>query len=413
MSGLAAIDSYDRLNGGGDPVRDDLQDLVDEVSRVLGAPATLEDRDFTLLAFCAHDGTGPATPGATMDTVRARSILGRSSSPEVRARFESHGIAGATGPLRIPADPVAGILTRLCLPVRSGGRLHGYLWLLDEGRTDVADRADPALADAVALAAEAGRLLAADRPGADDLSTALCDVLTGPAPLRATRALTEALGARTPVTLVALLPAAPGLHPGWTPPGAGAVSAMLADGAEVAVLLPLPGDGDPRPAGALSAAALGGLPPHSTAGVAAARLGCGDLPAQWHEARVAARVAAIDPRFAPAASWPELGAWRQVAALPGPDPSLAALLADPVLSGTAEVWLDCAGSPQRAATRLCIHRQTLYYRLGRIEQLTGLDLADGADRLFLHLGVRAARLTSVNARRPPSGQRGDLGSANR
>ena len=69
-------------------MRDDLQDLVDEVSRVLGAPATLEDREFTLLAFCAHDGTGPATPGATMDTVRARSILGRSSTPEVRAWFE-------------------------------------------------------------------------------------------------------------------------------------------------------------------------------------------------------------------------------------------------------------------------------------------------------------------------------------
>jgi hypothetical protein len=215
------------------------------------------------------------------------------------------------------------------------------------------------------------------------------------------------------VTLVALLPAAPGLPSGWTPPGAGAVSTLLADGAEVAVLLPLPGDGDPRPAGALSAAALGGLPPHSTAGVAAARVGCGDLPAQWHEAHTAARVAAVDPRFAPAASWSELGAWRQVAALPGPDASLAALLADPVLTGTAEVWLDCAGSPQRAATRLCVHRQTLYYRLGRIEQLTGLDLADGADRLFLHLGVRAARLSSDTSEDPPPGQRGVLSSANR
>ena len=390
-------------------MRDDLQDLVDEVSRVLGAPATLEDREFTLLAFCAHDGTGPATPGATMDTVRARSILGRSSTPEVRSWFESHGIAGAAGPLRIPADPAAGILTRLCLPVRSGGRLQGYLWLLDEGRTDVADRAAPGLAEAVALAAEAGRLLAADRPGTGDLSAALRTVLTGPAAGRAVRALTEALGTATPVTLVALRPAAPGLPAGWTPPGAGAVSAVLADGAEVAVLLPLPGDGDPRPAGALSAAALSTLAPGSTAGVAAARHGCGELPAQWHEARTAARVAVVDPRFAPAASWPELGAWRQIASLPGPDPALAALLADPVLTGTAEAWLDCAGSPQRAATRLCIHRQTLYYRLGRIEELSGLDLADGADRLLLHLGVRAARLTSVPAVPQPRQHPGDLG----
>jgi hypothetical protein len=399
MSGLAVPLSYDRLNGGRSPVRDDLQDLVDEVSRVLGAPGTLEDRDFTLLAFCAHDGTGPATPGATMDTVRARSILGRSSTPEVRAWFESHGIAGAAAPVRIPADPAAGILTRLCLPVRSGGRLHGYLWLLDEGRTDVADPAAPGLAEAVALAAEAGRLLAEGRPGTADLSTALHTVLTGPAAAGAVRALTEALGTTTPVTLVALHPAAPGLPAGWSPPGAGAVSAVLADGAEVAVLLPLPGNGDLRPAGALSAAALSGLPPGSTAGVAAARHGCSELPAQWHEARTAARVAAVDPRLAPAASWSELGAWRQVAELSGPDPSLAPLLADPVLTGTAEVWLDCAGSPQRAAGRLCIHRQTLYYRLGRIEELTGLDLADGADRLLLHLGVRAAQLTSSRADR--------------
>jgi hypothetical protein len=246
----------------------------------------------------------------------------------------------------------------------------------------------------VALAAEAGRMLAEDRPGREDLSAALRAVLTGGASSRAVRTLTEALGTGTPVTLVALLPGAPGLPAGWAPPAAGAVPAVLADGAEVAVLLPLPGDGDARPAGALSAAALGSLPPGSTAGVAAARHGCADLVAQWHEARSAARVAAVDPRLAPAASWPELGAWRQVAALPGPEPSLAALLADPVLTQTAEVWLDCAGSPQRAATRLCIHRQTLYYRLGRIEELTGLDLADGADRLFLHLGVRVARLAT-------------------
>ncbi|OMQ14429.1 PucR family transcriptional regulator, partial [Modestobacter sp. VKM Ac-2676] len=132
-------------------MRDDLQDLVDEVSRVLAAPATLEDRDFTLLAFCAHgddedDGDGERDGVSTMDAVRTRSILGRGSTPQVRARFEEHGITTATGPLRIPADPAAGILTRLCLPVRSGDRLHGWLWLLDGGRTDVTDPRAPGLA---------------------------------------------------------------------------------------------------------------------------------------------------------------------------------------------------------------------------------------------------------------------------
>ncbi|QXG75411.1 helix-turn-helix domain-containing protein [Modestobacter sp. L9-4] len=386
-------------------MRDDLQELVDDVSRVLGAPATLEDRDFTLLAFCAHadDRT------TTMDAVRTRSILGRSSTPEVRAWFEGHGIAGAAGPVRVPADPAAGILTRLCLPVRADGELHGYLWLLDEGRTDLTAPAAPGLAAAVAVAEAAGRLLAGGRPGTADLSRALRGVLTGSSPSAGSR-LGAALGPDAPVTLVALLVPPPGLPAGWSPPAAGAVPAVLADGAEVAVLLPLPAGGDARPAGALAAATLAGLPPGSTAGVAAARRGCGDLPAQWHEARTAARVAAVDPRLAPAASWPELGAWRQVAALPGPDPALAALLADPVLTATAEVWLDCAGSPQRAAARLCVHRQTLYYRLGRIEALTGLDLAEGADRLLLHLGVRAARLTSSFAGATTSDTDSDLSS---
>jgi len=386
-------------------VRDDLQELVDDVSRVLGAPATLEDRDFTLLAFCAHDDDRTTT----MDAVRTRSILGRSSTPEVRAWFEGHGIAGATTPVRVPADPAAGVLTRLCLPVRAGGELHGYLWLLDEGRTDLTGPAAPGLAEAVAVAAAAGRLLAGGHPSPDDLPAALREVLTGSAP-RAARALGTALGPDAPVTLVALLVAPPGLPAGWAPPAAGAVPAVLVDGAEVAVLLALPTGGDARPAGALAAAALTGLPPGSTAGVAAGRRGCGDLPTQWHEARTAARVAAVDPRLAPAASWPELGAWRQVAAVGGPDPALAALLADPVLTGTAEVWLDCAGSPQRAATRLCIHRQTLYYRLGRIAELTGLDLAEGADRLLLHLGVRAARLTSSSAGATSSITNSDLNS---
>lgn len=369
-------------------MRDDLQDLVDEVSRLLAAPATLEDRDFTLLAFCAHDD---ATEGTAMDAVRARSILGRGSTQETRHRFEEHGITTATAPLRVPADSAAGILTRLCLPVRAEGRLHGYLWLLDGGRIDVTDPAAPGLADAVALAAEAGRLLADSRPAAD-LAGALETVLRGGTSERAVRALTAALGADTPLTLVALRPTSPGLPAGWSSPGAGAVTAVLSDG--VAVLLPLSQDGDPRPAGALAAAALVGLPAGSTAGVAAARRGCTALPAQWHEARTAARVAAVAADLAPVASWAELGAWRQVAELAGPDPVVAPLLADPVLAGTAEIWLDCAGSPQRAAARLCVHRQTLYYRLGRIAELTGLDLADGADRLLLHLSVRAARLAA-------------------
>ncbi|WP_435888903.1 PucR family transcriptional regulator, partial [Streptomyces niveus] len=60
----------------------------------------------------------------------------------------------------------------------------------------------------------------------------------------------------------------------------------------------------------------------------------------------------------------------------------------------AEVYLDHAGQAGRTASELGIHRQTLYYRLSRIEQLTGLDLADGEDRLLLHMALKSVRLRS-------------------
>jgi hypothetical protein len=372
-------------------VRDDLQELVDEVSALLAAPATLEDAEFSLLAFCAHDEN--AAP--TMDAVRTRSILTRGSPPSTRRWFEEFGIASATGPLRTPPDEAAGILTRLMLPVRHAGRTRGYLWLLDGGRIDPDDAADPALAAAVQLAAEAGRLLAQRAANDEDLGRPLAAALTGSAAARAqgARSLASALGETTPQMLVSLLPAAAGLPTGWHPPAAAAATA-IGDDAAAAVLVPLPGQTDLRPAGALAVAALARLPVGSTAGVSQVRTGFADLTGQWAEACAAARVAAAVPRLSPVAHWAELGSWRVVSALPGPDPVVGPLLADPVLARTAETFLDCAGSAARASTALQIHRQTLYYRLSRIAALTGLDLADGEARLLLHASLKAARLAS-------------------
>jgi DNA-binding PucR family transcriptional regulator len=205
------------------------------------------------------------------------------------------------------------------------------------------------------------------------------------------------LGENAPQVLVALLPGATGLPAGWQLPAA---TATVGADATVAVLVPLPGQADLRPAGALAAAALARLPVGSTAGVSQVRIGFADLGDQWSEACAAARVAAAVARLSPVAQWAELGAWRSMSELSGPDPVVRPLLADPVLAQTAETFLDCAGSASRASTALQIHRQTLYYRLSRIASITGLDLADGESRLLLHASLKAARLATGGRPRP-------------
>jgi DNA-binding PucR family transcriptional regulator len=104
-----------------------------------------------------------------------------------------------------------------------------------------------------------------------------------------------------------------------------------------------------------------------------------------------------EPRLGPVAEWSRIGAYRLLTSLSpdaAHDPAVAPLLspAQRELARTAEVYLDHAGQAGRTAAALGIHRQTLYYRLSRVEQLTGLDLDDGEHRLLLHMALKAARL---------------------
>jgi DNA-binding PucR family transcriptional regulator len=62
---------------------------------------------------------------------------------------------------------------------------------------------------------------------------------------------------------------------------------------------------------------------------------------------------------------------------------------------TLEAFLDSAGDVRSASERLFVHRTSLYYRLRRIQELTGLDLSNGDDRLIAHLGLKIARLTGL------------------
>ncbi|MBR7836215.1 helix-turn-helix domain-containing protein [Actinospica durhamensis] len=380
----------------------DLQELVDEAARITEMAVTLEDREFNLVAFCAHRTVG--------DAVRQDSILTRRSTDEVRSYYESFGIARAAGPMHIPADPQRRLLGRVCVPVRWQSVTYGYLWLLE-------DRAvDPALLpELLDLAGRAGAELARHSRWRDDLGWKVGELLSTFPETRAKAAAEiaeswfrdEAVPVAA-VVLRSLIPtAADAPVNAWRLPrtvlvGTGEHSSTF--------IVPLGAAGDLTAARAVARTALTALGPEhpAVAGIGGPVATLAQARASWLQARIAARVAAFrEERVAQAGQsdraepadqreWPELGVHRLLGV--APDASLREALAHPgierllreggaELVRTARAYLDEAGSAQRTAQALGIHRQTLYHRLERIERLTGLDLDSGRDRLGLHLAL--------------------------
>ncbi|MFD4973423.1 PucR family transcriptional regulator [Streptomyces sp. NPDC058424] len=166
----------------------------------------------------------------------------------------------------------------------------------------------------------------------------------------------------------------------------GSETGMLADALLEAVRDPLSAglDGDGR----------------LTLGVSAAVHSAEGLRGALEEARHARRVAAARSGRVCAAGHQELAS--HVLLLPFvPDDvrrAFTARLLDPLrdydrrhraeLISTLEAFLDCDGSWTRCATRLHLHVNTLRYRVGRIEQLTGRDLSRLEDKLDFFLALR-------------------------
>jgi DNA-binding PucR family transcriptional regulator len=59
------------------------------------------------------------------------------------------------------------------------------------------------------------------------------------------------------------------------------------------------------------------------------------------------------------------------------------------LRETLEAFLECSGSWSRAAQQLHLHVNTVRYRIGRVEELTGRNLAELADRVDVYLALRS------------------------
>jgi sugar diacid utilization regulator len=374
----------------------ELQQIVDEAARLLAAPVTLEDRDFILIAHGQQH--------EDIDPVREASIMLRRSSDQVRTWFEQFGIATSVRPVRTPADVEHGVRARICLPARWRGVTYGYLWVLD----DSLSLDDPAVRRATELAEHAAAYLAQQNRQRENEASLLTDLLSTDSEVVSDAAARVLDGGvigrgRSVVVLVvglwrpgAVVDLATNL---WSVPGA----ALSTQDAGAATMLVEVGGGSDisvaRTAAQRALAEAARRVPASWAEHLVAGIGgpCTDLCGvreSGKQARVAARVADSVRSFAPVAAWDELGLYRLLAADRQID--LAALLVDesvqrlldsPDLLPTIATYLDQGGSVQSTASSLNIHRQTLYYRIAKAEQLTGIDLKTGPGRARLQVAL--------------------------
>jgi sugar diacid utilization regulator len=393
-----------------------LQTIVDSLAADIRRDVAIDDRQIRWLVHSPHYGEP--------DAARMQSILERRVSDEAAEWAFSLGIEEARGPLRLPANEAIGARPRLCIPLRSHELLLGFLFIVDpdeslsEAQIEQAEAAADAAADVLyrerrLRELERGRerwllmhLLADDGAEAAAAARALVDegfldarrvavlvVRADPGPQERERA-ELAVGAALD-RLRRVVAARQGLE--LRKSDHGVFLLALDDSASVS-------------ARALAERLVELV--DETIGAEAldvtARIGVGaphDLAAargSYRQACDAVAIAERVERFGRITTWDELGAYRTLVRFPADaadgalHPGLVALLGDPAnapLVETLETYLDLACDAKATAEALSLHRATLYYRINRIEEITGARLKTGEDRLALHLGLRLARLS--------------------
>lgn len=396
----------------------DLQALADAVAADLGRPVGVDDRGFRAVAYSSHpDG---------VDAVRLASILQREAPGPVSDWLESLGVRTAEGYTRVPANAELGMTARVCVPLRFERILLGYLWLIDEPEslTDEELREVDRYAEEFGIALYRERLLERDtRRHQHELAGRLLGIAAGGTEAAAEELLRGGHLAPAPAYAVLWLSA---VGPGNADP-TDAVGVRLLDAAEqvrrsvaphhwlafadgrgVSAILVCVRQGEARRRAESLAAAAGsrldsaGPGWRALVGVGAEVRSLLGIESSYRQATAAVRVGVALEGEEAVASWEDLGAYRTLTRMLG-DRDPGALLPDSfqrlldsseavVLVETLERFLDLGGDARAAADLLHIHRSSLYGRLHRIEEVAGVDLHSGEDRLELHLGVRLWRL---------------------
>jgi PucR family transcriptional regulator, purine catabolism regulatory protein len=211
-----------------------------------------------------------------------------------------------------------------------------------------------------------------------------------------------------------------GAHSTAQPPGPGARSV----GAEILLLVP---GGDESTA----ARAADGILREMEAGLTGYTLAIGrsriaqeptDLPRAASEALLAANVAQGSPDGV-ALAFEQTGAYRLLLSAMSENPSelqrFYAETVEPLLAydeqyetdlvRTLEAFLEADGNVAGTAQRLFTHRHTIYYRLERVRELSGLDVSSSDGREKLSLGLKAMRVLGISSAVGPASEAGAEG----
>ena len=328
----------------------DVQEEVEALAAALGCAVLIEDARHRPLWWSAQ---------GEVDEVRTRTILQREAPPAAAALVTRLDLAHARAPVRTPALPEVGMAERWCVPVRVDRQVVGYVWVLDAAGKVGADDLGPVVHCAESAAAELARLHPS-APGRDQQRQVLLRRLVAGPDAEAAAALIELEGLPADVTVAVNAPPAGG----WALPGGASAHVAAAPGAEFT-------SGAPVPLVELAVAV-------------------GRASSTRRALRAGARLTRP--------SWDALGAWHLIVAAPTEvtpgriHPGAEVLLAQkrPDLLVTTRCVLDNGGDVTVSAQELHVHRTTLYYRLERIEALTGVNLRAAAGRDDLHLALLLA-----------------------
>lgn len=404
----------------------DVQALVDALAAELGRPIGVDDRQFRVVAFSPHQEG---------DRVRLISILRREAPDEVREWLESIGVHKAEEMMRVPPNPELEMSARICFPLRFDRIPLGYLWMIDEPEplSDAQLEEAAVYADELGVALYRARLLERDdRDRERELVAELIgrqeeDRAAAAVALTGGKHLAQA-GSYGVMVLRAVAVAGDG-EVGEVPDP---INLRMVDAAEqlrravaphhllvlvdggdiVAVLACAMADELQRRAESLAELATAQLAEEAgyraLVGVGDEQPAPTDLFDAYGQACAAIRIATAVAVDGPVVRWSTLGAYRLLidmlgeknprSLLPRSFERLLEASDGETLAETLERYLDLGGDARVAAEALHLHRSSMYGRLHRIEEVAGVDLHSGEDRLELHLALRLWRLGRDSAR---------------